>query len=181
MAEPLPATIQTTMARTQAVLASGRLSPWARARILGLRLDLPPAKVTRITVDCRTGRRTIESEDPPTATQRNPFERERVTAPAAILRKAPWTMRRILNAVATAFDIPVDDILGHRRSIRETRPRFAVYLLLAEAKYSGAKIGRVCKRDHTSAANGLKRAAILHEDDADWRALVDQVRAELAK
>lgn len=179
MVEQLPATIQATMARTEAVLASGRLSPWARARILGQHVELLPAKQTRIIVDCRTGKRTIERMEP-VAEEENPFA-PRETKTASILRSAPRAAVRILKACAAAFDVRVVDILGDRRTIRETRPRFAAYRLLGEAGYSGASIGRALKRDHTSINNGLKRAAILHDSDPDWRRLFDQVRAELAR
>ena len=180
MREQLPDTVLATMARTEAALASGRLSPWARARILGLPIALAPAKQTWITVDCLTGRRTIEAMAEPTAEEANPFEVDE-KSPKAILRSAPREAVRIVKAFAVAFDVRVVDVLGDRRSFRETRPRFAVYRLLGEAGYTAASIGRALKRDHTSINNGLKRAAILHDTDPDWRKLFDQVRAELAK
>ncbi|CAB4167679.1 Chromosomal replication initiator, DnaA C-terminal [uncultured Caudovirales phage] len=179
MVEQLPDSIQATMVRTEAALASGRLSPWARARILGLPIMLAPAKQTRITVDCRTGKRTVERMSPEVAQDR--FDLVGATSAAVILRSAPMAAVRILKTVAAAFDIPVADILGDRRSIRETRPRFAVYRLLAEAGYTIAAIGRALKRDRTSIRNGLDRAELLHVTSLDWRALFDQVRAELAK
>jgi len=180
MAEQLPESVRAVVARTQAVLNSGRLSPADRARVMGLRIALPFAKETRITVDCRTGERTIEPMVP-VAVRRNPFNLEGATEAAAIMRKAPWAMTSILKAVSAAFDIPVADIIGRARSIRESRPRFAAYRLLAEAGYSRARIGRTLRRDHTSISSGLARAELLHATDLAWRENFDRARANLTK
>lgn len=136
------------------------------------------AKIHRITVNCLTGERTVQSVE---AQQVNPFERS--ARPSIVVPSVfrPDGVRRILSVVAEHWGVGVPAILGVGRSQNLARPRFAVMKLIRDRlELSTTAIGRTLgKRDHTTILSGLRRAERLHDNDRDWRRRYDAALAEL--
>lgn len=67
-------------------------------------------------------------------------------------------MARIINGVAVANKIPVDDILGPRRTKEIAKARImAMALCRMHTEASLHQIGRVFRRDHTCVLNAVRR------------------------
>lgn len=65
---------------------------------------------------------------------------------------------RIINGVSVASKIPVDDILGPRRTGEIAKARImAMALCRMHTDASLHQIGRVFRRDHTCVLNAVKR------------------------
>jgi hypothetical protein len=161
------------VARTQAVIAA---NPHLADRIMGKRVYVAP-KETRITVDCRTGERTVQTDVQPVAP---PAPRP---APIIVYRPTifrPDGLRRILVVVATQWNVGVPSLLGAGRSRCLAYPRFAAMKLISERMgITSTPLGRALNRDHSTILAGLRRAGWLHENDADWRQRYDAAEAEL--
>lgn len=73
-----------------------------------------------------------------------------------------WLMPEIIELVAEAYDLKVDDLLGHCRERRLAWPRqHAMWLMSQQAHLSLPMIGRFLGgRDHTTVLHGIKR----HQD-----------------
>jgi hypothetical protein len=158
--------------------------PHLARRMLGKRPIVTASKTHAITVDLRSGRRTVT-----TATAENPFVRPSPIVmpalPIVVQRPTvfrPDGIRRILAVVAQHWDVGVPALLGAGRSHCLTRPRFAVMKLISERMaLSMPTIGRALgNRDHTTILSGLRRAEYLHENDSDWRQRYDAALAELS-
>ena len=176
--------------KRDAILSTARISPAARARIMGEKPNLPPAKMHRITVDIPSGKRTVERlvetpKAPPVAkAARTPKAPKAALAsghpPIADLPPAPnrpvpsqaVTPLQVLEAVATAYGVTVEDLLGPSPKQAITQPRFAAaHLLKAKRIMSTTQIGHVLgRRDHTTVVWALRRAYSLMGRDIDWTA-----------
>lgn len=175
--------VSALQAKRAAVLAR---NPQVERAVLGKPLHRIATRVHRITVDCRTGEREVQSVE---AAAVNPFGASR---PPVVVRPPPPPTprptvfrpdgaRRIIATVARHWECP--DILSPRRADRFARPRFAAMRLIRDRLgLSTTMIGKLLGgRDHTTAISGLKRAAYLHEHDEDWRQRYDAVLAELTE
>lgn len=162
------------VAQRAAILAN--VSPAARWRILGVRRWRQPAKAHVITIDLRKPEeRTIEAIviQPPTVPTRNPFR------PRPAKNEMPRACWRILDAVAVAWQVTVDDLRGPRRHWKFAHPRFAAMLLIRESvEWSTPTIGKMFGgRDHSTVVAAIKRAKVLFDADRDYR---DRYHAALA-
>jgi chromosomal replication initiator protein len=89
--------------------------------------------------------------------------------------------QRILQMVADAFNITVDQILARNRTRQVALPRqIAMYLLREEAQISLPQIGEVLGgRDHTTVMYGCDKVADLLEQDDRLRRQVVDIRDQL--
>jgi chromosomal replication initiator protein len=87
----------------------------------------------------------------------------------------------IVEAVAKAYDLPMERILGRDRSREVALPRqIAMYLLRKETDISLPQIGEVLGgRDHTTVMYGYDKIADLLERDERLRRQVTQIRETL--
>ena len=167
--------------KRDAILSTARISPAARARIMGEKPNLPPAKMHRITVDIPSGKRTIERNASPPKVLK--IKRARCHPPIVELPKTvnrpqqptpsqAVTPLQVLEAIATAYGVTVEGLLGpsHKQAIAV--PRFAAaHLLKAKRGMSTTQIGHVLgRRDHTTVVWALRRAYGLMGRDLDWTA-----------
>lgn len=166
MNEPL-GIVEERQAFRDSVLSTARISPAARARILGKTVYRVPAKEHRIVVDMKAATRTVETTDrtlkPKALVPSKPRKRKRFCA------RGPYAA--ILSAVAEAWDVSVFGLLSAKRPARLFRPRFAAALILRERKLSFPQIGRALgQKDHTTAQHEVRRAAHLLHTDKEWAA-----------
>ncbi len=89
--------------------------------------------------------------------------------------------RPIIEAVATAFRLDPEDLLGKRRSKDIALARqVAMYLLREEAQLSLAQTGReLGGRDHTTVLHGCSKIAETLDRDHRLQRQVDQIRERL--
>lgn len=161
MPEPRSDFLNDLQARRAAVLNSGRVSPAARAAILGCPIAWPTRNRTPMIV-------ALPAHEPPPVVAAK-------TEPALQVPVA----RRIVEAVAAAFEVAPDGVFSRRRSWDLTRPRYAAYRLLQARNLSTTRIGMLLKRDHTTVVHGLRRALELHDRDLDWRRRYEIAKAAL--
>lgn len=156
-----------------------RLSPMARHQAFPRLYRRPAASATSytITVDCKTGARTVAKTGPIVVAKPvpPPPKPRRLMSDAQIVEAA-----RIL--VEEIWGIGRDELM--RRSTR-TRDgeRYAVYRLLRQVYgWSLIKIGALVGRDHTSIMAGLKRAHDFYsKGEATWRDRFDEAAQRLAE
>lgn len=75
----------------------------------------------------------------------------------------------VLRAVADWYDIPEEQITGHKRSRHVVRARqMVMWLLRSMADMSYPEIGEAVNKDHTSALQGVKRMQCLMREDRSW-------------
>ena len=88
------------------------------------------------------------------------------------LAGVPVSVSNVIEAVSTAFSIPMLAILGERKFAPMCRARFAVYHLLSKRLgYSTQKIANATRRKcHTTTMEGLRRAEQLMATDPAWAA-----------
>ena len=96
----------------------------------------------------------------------------------------------IIDAVCEVWGVTRDEIMCSNRSMRLSRPRFAVYYLSwLYTKRSLANIGRFMGRDHTTIMYGRDKCITLrrenptyseHVEEAKERAFEIELRKELA-
>ncbi len=169
-------------ARRDAILSTGRVSPAARARILGQPFYRPVAKTHTITVDLKAGTRIVENGPPGAKPPVLKARRKRVvrrldpndlppTKHRAVI-ESPYSVQDVLTAVAASFDLPIYALTSKTRSQRVARPRFAAALLLREKRFMSFKrLGHALgRRDHTTMMHEVKRARVLRETDPKWAA-----------
>lgn len=173
------------LGKRDAVLTGARVSPQARARILGQQYFQPAAKTHRITIDlAKPEERTVETVDPsqpteiPESVQPPKVERAVETAcrdlpVTALHRKVPNatpTIRAILEATADAFSVTLYMLLGAQRDQKVARARFAAAKLMRERRLmSTSRIAfALGGRDHTTILAQLIRADALLGSDEDW-------------
>lgn len=161
--------------RRDAVLSSARVSPAARARILGRHHHRPAAKTHIITVNIKAETRTVETRDgsrPPPSTvprARKPIPVAARPTPPASGTGVP-SRRHILDAVAETFKVTVSALVGPSHDKRSAYARFAAIRLMRDkCKMSYPQIGRALSgRDHTTIMGALRRAEYLLEANAEW-------------
>ena len=149
--------------KRDAVLSGARISPAARARILGKTVYRMPAKEHRIVVDMKAATRTVETTDyaAPKKAKRKDLRRRRLQSKYA----------DIMEAVAAAFNVTLNALFGEvkKSDAATSRARFAVMRMIREERGASTPcIGRAIKRDHTTVLSGLKRADQLIGTDRDW-------------
>ncbi|NMB89177.1 MAG: chromosomal replication initiator protein DnaA [Chloroflexi bacterium] len=89
--------------------------------------------------------------------------------------------RQVINAVASAFGVPVERILGRDRSREIALPRqIVMYLLREEGNVSLPQIGEALGgRDHTTVMYACEKVADLIERDDRLRRQIIQIREDL--
>ena len=94
--------------------------------------------------------------------------------------KAP--IRDILQAVCSAFDVTMTDLLSTRRYKKVAYPRFAACLLMKElTTHSLPKMGQILGgRDHTTILHAIRRAQALEWRDDEFSEKLRQAR-EMAR
>lgn len=160
--------VSALQAKRAAVIAA---NPHVAAKVLGKKPDGIACKTHAITVDLRTGKRTVS-----TASEVNPFIVPKKPDPAPPPRTIPPTIyrpdgvRAILAVCAKHWEVGVPALMGPGRSHRLAHPRFAAMVLIQDlVGLSTTAIGRaIGRRDHTTILSGFRRAAWLLENDADW-------------
>ena len=161
--------------RTAKILAHNvNLSTYARAAIYGQRPVFLPSKSHKITIDIKSGVRTVDTTE---------IGRPVTIAPAPIVR-APKQPRKVENlrfadAVCKAWEISYAELMARDRSRRLAFPRFACFRFLSSLGWSTNQIGRAFKRDHTTVMMGLLRAQWLHKHDLGWHRRYEAALAEL--
>jgi chromosomal replication initiator protein len=100
---------------------------------------------------------------------RDPDSRERLTP------------ERIRAAVAEAWGVEVDDLTSRRRTREVTEPRqVAMYLIRDILDLSLVQIGELFGgRDHSTVIHSVKKVEGVLEEDPDFRATVQELRADL--
>lgn len=151
--------------------------PHLADRMLGRRPKVIASKTHAITVNCRTGERTVAQVAP------NPFVAPKPRPARA--RHVPVReikLRQILDAVAAAYEVTLTDMMGYGRCRRWSYPRFAAYRIVrASLGWSTTIIGRSFLRDHTTVISGMKRAEWLLENNRDWSRRYAAAVAELER
>lgn len=138
-------------------------NPHLEGRIRGHKLYTPSVPVTRITVNLKTGERTVE---------RMQASRKKVEAPALKV-PLPALMDKpvgvVLLAVCEAFEVDLMRLLSLRRDNRTAFARYAGYRLLYDpAKRSSGEVGKIFRRDHSTVLSGVKRSYEIEAVNADW-------------
>ena len=91
---------------------------------------------------------------------------------------APTTLKRIVQAVCSAWGVTEIEIRSTRRNRKYARPRQAAYLLASERlPYSIARIGMLLDRDHSTVLHGIKVAKA--ETDPEFVAKLAEARGKL--
>lgn len=179
-------------------------NPHLKAKLLGERPAYALPKETRITVDCRTGERTVEPisqlTPPPKPAgpviiwpppprlpkivqrqhvQRQPADKQRPARISAYNNRT--AIGCIVLVCAKHWEIDPDEIARPGRNAKYVRPRFACMKLMRELLgLSMPAIGwALGRRDHTTALAAYGRAQEMLETDADWRRRYEAARAEL--
>ncbi len=160
--------------RRDAILSGARVSPEARARILGgRRYTLPVGKTHHITVDLKAGTRTVVTTEPKAAPPPSP-----IIIPITLRsqRKRMYGFnfdQRVRDVVETAcevFDVDPWEMMSADRHQRISRARHTAFSILKKVlRLSLPSIGRVFKRDHTSCLSGFRRSAFLRTTNAHYR------------
>lgn len=98
----------------------------------------------------------------------------------AVVRQHP--ISHIISVTAEYFGIPSIDIRSNRRNTAVVIPRqIAMYLAKTMTIYSLPEIGRrFSNRDHTTVLYSVRKIERLIKTDADLRAKVEALRAQLA-
>lgn len=89
-------------------------------------------------------------------------------------------IERIVMQAAAAFNVPPGQITGRSRARSIARARWAVWITMRDRlNMTMTQIGQATGFDHTSVLHGLRGAARLMVDDADYAARVTQTGGEL--
>lgn len=149
------------IARRDAILATARMSPEARARAMGVRYH-PPMTVPAV----------IATKTEPPAPPPPPKRQTRIEAPP-VLRKARSTSkmclgiadhasiavkaRDIIHICCAVWGVEVDEVLTEARSRRMARPRqAAMHMMANHLRISQPSIAAFFKRDHTTVTTSVK-------------------------
>lgn len=163
--------------KRDAVLSGCRVSPRARAAILGRNYSPPPAKSHTIDIDLQTEIRTVITEEFK-ATPKPPAPKGPFLSPAgpgawrctSVAADASSKANDIICAVCEAYGADIWGILSPSRQRKDAWPRFAIMGLLSGIlKISTPSVGRILKRDHTTVMAGLRRVADLRATDRLYR------------
>lgn len=154
------------------IVSDGAARRIAFARHIIKRPYLPPQTTSpTVTVNCRTGERTIASVPPPAAIiVQNPSPRPYVFKSQVV--------RRAVMAVAATWHVRAQDLMSASRRQEIVLSRFACFRILRQLKWSTPQIGTALHRDHTTVLAGLERAKELWRHNKDWRAKYDAAWTE---
>ncbi|MBU0512743.1 MAG: chromosomal replication initiator protein DnaA [Chloroflexi bacterium] len=96
-------------------------------------------------------------------------------------RRADVQPDQVINTVAHAYGVPMEQMMGRGRSRQVARPRqIAMYLLREDTKISLPQIGEALGgRDHTTVMYGCSKIADLLERDDKLRRQVIAIREQL--
>lgn len=135
-------------------------------------------KETRITVDCRTGQRTIERVTP-TVLPRRLNQPKPPPVFRALSGYSP-EFRRVASAVCRAFEIDPLDLLAPGKSMRVAAARRALFRLMWHLHHwSYVRLAKTTGRDQTGVRKALLRATKLYQGSNDWRSRYDAALHEL--
>lgn len=151
-----------------------------------------PPKVHRITVNCRTGERTFQTEEiivkPPRVAQPKPRPVKHTPNPAPLDNARPFALtiaearsvERIVETACRIWGVERYRFDDRTRVQAVSRARFAVGLFIRRhLQWSYTRMGRRFNIDHTSALHWIKRGTGLLERDAAWRDRYHALEAEL--
>lgn len=87
--------------------------------------------------------------------------------------------QKVLQTVAKAYGVSVDDVLGVSRRRSFVWPRHLVmYLLNLDFNFSLVKLAKIFKRDHTSVLHACQRMKWIVERDKKLRATIANIRMD---
>lgn len=161
-------------------------------------------KTHRITVNCKTGERTVESDGrpapvvaqpiivalpaPPKRTRPlvNPFFRYSKRNDGGVNRPTYADSRgrisSLLYVAAAAFDVTPAEFLAPTRCRRPVYARYAaMHILVKVLRISLPSIGELLHRDHTSIMEGVRAAKRLRRSNDDFAARSRVVARELRR
>lgn len=104
-----------------------------------------------------------------------------VQEPPREIRSIP--IRSIIGAVASDYNVPVIDVLSHRRTAGVVRPRqVGMYLAKKLTTRSLPEIGRMFGgKDHTTVLHAVRKVEKLMAADPDLVALVERLEARVSQ
>lgn len=166
-----------------------RIAERAQYQNRAYRAPVTAAKTHRITVNAKTGERTVESGDAVVAPVKPVAVATATARPADRPSPICWEVRRrpigntyprpkpdhrgrvpdVLAVTAEVFGVTVPAMLSPLRIQRLAYPRFAaMHFMHTVLRLSLPSIGKVFKRDHTTILSGVRRAAHLRCDDISF-------------
>jgi len=91
--------------------------------------------------------------------------------------------KAIINAVAEAFDVPVEDLLGKKRDRKTALARHAaMYIMRARTNHSLAEIGReLGKRNHATVLHGCNRFGLELAANPRLERIVNRINTQLSQ
>ena len=89
---------------------------------------------------------------------------------------SPSPTQEVIERVATAFDIPAEQIISQRRDRPTVRARWACYVIMRDRLgMTQPQIARVFDgQDHTTVGHGLRQSAVIMAEDEEYRARVSE-------
>lgn len=157
--------------RTEAVLAANvdRISNASVRRIQGKSPLFASAKETRITVDCRTGARTIEP-----VVREVPKPKPRPVPQVRVVGGYPVEFRRVAAAVCMAFGVDADRLLARGKCKDMALARFACFGLMNQIHgWSYVRTGQVLGRDLSGVRKGVDKCVLYRETKPEFREQYD--------
>lgn len=102
-----------------------------------------------------------------------------VDAGPAVTPEKEGALQKVLQTVATAYGVSVDDILGESRRRSFVWPRhLAMYLLNLDFNFSLLKLAKIFRRDHTSVLHACQKMKWIVERDEKLRAMIIDIRMD---
>ena len=91
--------------------------------------------------------------------------------------------KAIINAVADAFDVPVEDILGKKRDRKTALARHAaMYIMRSRTNHSLSEIGReLGSRNHATVLHGCNRFGLEMASNSRLERIVTRINAQLSQ
>lgn len=137
---------------------------------------LPPIKSHRITVNCKTGEKTVE-----TFRILQPLPKPAAPKAPRVYVVRDERVKAVIAAVCTAWEVDPSFITSLSRHHKAVLPRFACFRILRSYKWSLNTIAKPFHRDHTTVMSGLVRAKELWRHNVAWREKYDTAVAFLNK
>lgn len=86
---------------------------------------------------------------------------------------------KVLQTVAVAYGVTVEDILGESRRRSFVWPRFlAMYLLSVDFNFTSLKLAKIFNRDHSTVLNACQKMKWMVERDKNLRTMITSIRAQ---
>ena len=91
--------------------------------------------------------------------------------------------KAIINAVATAFDVPVEDLLGKKRDRKTALARHAaMYIMRTRTNHSLAEIGRALgSRNHATVLHGCNKFGMEMSSNPRLERVISRINAQLSQ